>query len=85
MFALPLCLLRHTSKTCVPVLSTAACQAEGLHLLMDLAQLTTLSFGEHTLSFERWQHVKAMELARMARLPRPVIPVPQSPVSVSAV
>ncbi len=61
------------------------CQPEGLHLLLDLARLMTVSFGEQVLSFERWTRVKELELTRMARLPRPVMPVPESPVSVSAV
>ena len=52
---------------------------------MDLARLAALSFGEPTLTYERWLYVKDLELARLSRLPPPPGHVPASPVSVSAV
>ena len=44
---------------------------------MELSRLTSLSYGESTLTLERWSHVKALETARKARLP--VVAMPAFP------
>jgi hypothetical protein len=61
-------------------------QPDDLRLHLDLCRLACWSFGETTLTYDRWMYVRGLEEARRARLPAPrrSTLVPDSPVSVSA-